>query len=186
MPCASPRGVTRRPPPTSPPSIGNGPKPRQVQRRNPRRRQNPRENRTKANNIRHPQNLTIMIQKSTTKRSGQPSKPPTTAARRSRAARTPTTSPTWPACLRRSSASRPVCPTATSWRSATRTTSSASNRCRRSPRDSRHEPVRSEGDPRPDRADATGLPFNSIMALLLEKEHPSTPLVNAGAISPAR
>lgn len=32
-------------------------------------------------------------------------------------------------------------------------------------------------------ADATGLPFNSIMALLLEKNHPSTPLVNAGAIS---
>ena len=32
-------------------------------------------------------------------------------------------------------------------------------------------------------ADATGLPFNSIMALLLEKEHPSTPLGNAGAIS---
>ncbi|MFI3240512.1 MAG: glutaminase, partial [Bacteroidales bacterium] len=32
-------------------------------------------------------------------------------------------------------------------------------------------------------ADATGLPFNSIMALLLEKEHPSSPLVNAGAIS---
>lgn len=32
-------------------------------------------------------------------------------------------------------------------------------------------------------ADATGLPFNSIMAILLEKEHPSTPLVNAGAIS---
>ena len=32
-------------------------------------------------------------------------------------------------------------------------------------------------------ADATGLPFNSIMALLLEKEHPSTLLVNAGAIS---
>ena len=32
-------------------------------------------------------------------------------------------------------------------------------------------------------ADATGLPFNSFMALLLEKEHPSTPLVNAGAIS---
>ena len=32
-------------------------------------------------------------------------------------------------------------------------------------------------------ADATGLPFNSIMALLLEKEHPSTPFVNAGAIS---
>ena len=32
-------------------------------------------------------------------------------------------------------------------------------------------------------ADATGLPFNSIMALLLEMEHPSTPLVNAGAIS---
>ena len=32
-------------------------------------------------------------------------------------------------------------------------------------------------------ADATGLPFNSIMAILLEKEHPSTPLVNAGAIT---
>lgn len=32
-------------------------------------------------------------------------------------------------------------------------------------------------------ADATGLPFNSIMALLLEKDHPSTPLVNAGAIT---
>ena len=32
-------------------------------------------------------------------------------------------------------------------------------------------------------ADATGLPFNSIFALLLEKDHPSTPLVNAGAIS---
>ncbi|MFI3303463.1 MAG: glutaminase A [Rikenellaceae bacterium] len=32
-------------------------------------------------------------------------------------------------------------------------------------------------------ADATGLPFNSIMAILLEQEHPSTPLVNAGAIS---
>lgn len=32
-------------------------------------------------------------------------------------------------------------------------------------------------------ADATGLPFNSILALLLEKEHPSTPLVNAGAIA---
>lgn len=32
-------------------------------------------------------------------------------------------------------------------------------------------------------ADATGLPFNSIMALLLENDHPSTPLVNAGAIS---
>lgn len=32
-------------------------------------------------------------------------------------------------------------------------------------------------------ADATGLPFNSIMALLLEKERPSTPLVNAGAIA---
>lgn len=28
-----------------------------------------------------------------------------------------------------------------------------------------------------------GLPFNSIMAILLEKDHPSTPLVNAGAIS---
>lgn len=32
-------------------------------------------------------------------------------------------------------------------------------------------------------ADATGLPFNSIFALLLENEHPSTPLVNAGAIT---
>lgn len=32
-------------------------------------------------------------------------------------------------------------------------------------------------------ADATGLPFNSIMAILLERDHPSTPLVNAGAIS---
>lgn len=32
-------------------------------------------------------------------------------------------------------------------------------------------------------ADATGLPFNSIMAMLLEKDHPSTPLVNSGAIS---
>lgn len=32
-------------------------------------------------------------------------------------------------------------------------------------------------------ADATGLPFNSVMAILLENEHPSTPLVNAGAIS---
>ena len=32
-------------------------------------------------------------------------------------------------------------------------------------------------------ADATGLPFNSIMALLLENHNPSTPLVNAGAIS---
>ena len=32
-------------------------------------------------------------------------------------------------------------------------------------------------------ADATGLPFNSIMAILLEKDHPSTPLVNAGSIS---
>lgn len=31
-------------------------------------------------------------------------------------------------------------------------------------------------------ADATGLPFNSIEAILLEKDHPSTPLVNAGAI----
>ena len=31
--------------------------------------------------------------------------------------------------------------------------------------------------------DATGLPFNSIMAILLENDHPSTPLVNAGAIS---
>lgn len=32
-------------------------------------------------------------------------------------------------------------------------------------------------------ADATGLPFNSIMAILLEKDHPSTPLVNSGAIT---
>lgn len=32
-------------------------------------------------------------------------------------------------------------------------------------------------------ADATGLPFNSIMAILLENNHPSTPLVNAGAIA---
>lgn len=32
-------------------------------------------------------------------------------------------------------------------------------------------------------ADATGLPFNSIMAILMENDHPSTPLVNAGAIS---
>lgn len=32
-------------------------------------------------------------------------------------------------------------------------------------------------------ADATGLSFNSIFAILLEKDHPSTPLVNAGAIS---
>lgn len=32
-------------------------------------------------------------------------------------------------------------------------------------------------------ADSTGLPFNSIFAILLEKDHPSTPLVNAGAIS---
>ena len=32
-------------------------------------------------------------------------------------------------------------------------------------------------------ADATGLPFNSIFALLLESDHPSTPLVNAGAIA---
>ncbi|MFI3328208.1 MAG: glutaminase A [Rikenellaceae bacterium] len=31
-------------------------------------------------------------------------------------------------------------------------------------------------------ADATGLPFNSIIAILLENDHPSTPLVNAGAI----
>ena len=29
-------------------------------------------------------------------------------------------------------------------------------------------------------ADATGMPFNSILAILLENEHPSTPLVNAG------
>lgn len=32
-------------------------------------------------------------------------------------------------------------------------------------------------------ADATGLPFNSIMAILLENDKPSTPLVNSGAIS---
>lgn len=32
-------------------------------------------------------------------------------------------------------------------------------------------------------ANATGLPFNSIMAILLENDHPSTPLVNAGAIA---
>lgn len=32
-------------------------------------------------------------------------------------------------------------------------------------------------------ADATGLPFNSILAILLEKDHPSTPLVNSGAIT---
>lgn len=32
-------------------------------------------------------------------------------------------------------------------------------------------------------ADATGLPFNSIMAILLENDHPSTPLVNAGSIA---
>ena len=32
-------------------------------------------------------------------------------------------------------------------------------------------------------ADATGLPFNSIFAILLEHDQPSTPLVNAGAIS---
>ena len=32
-------------------------------------------------------------------------------------------------------------------------------------------------------ADATGLPFNSIMAILHENDHPSTPLVNAGAIA---
>ena len=32
-------------------------------------------------------------------------------------------------------------------------------------------------------ANATGLPFNSVMAILLENDHPSTPLVNAGAIS---
>ena len=32
-------------------------------------------------------------------------------------------------------------------------------------------------------ADATGLPFNSIFAILLENERPSTPLVNAGAIT---
>ena len=32
-------------------------------------------------------------------------------------------------------------------------------------------------------ADATGLPFNSIFAILLENDQPSTPLVNAGAIA---
>lgn len=32
-------------------------------------------------------------------------------------------------------------------------------------------------------ADATGLPFSSIFSILLENDHPSTPLVNAGAIS---
>ncbi|WP_296010460.1 glutaminase A [uncultured Adlercreutzia sp.] len=32
-------------------------------------------------------------------------------------------------------------------------------------------------------ADATGLPFNSIFAILLENDRPSTPLVNAGAIT---
>ena len=32
-------------------------------------------------------------------------------------------------------------------------------------------------------ADATGLPFNSVLAVLMENNHPSTPLVNAGAIS---
>lgn len=32
-------------------------------------------------------------------------------------------------------------------------------------------------------ADATGMPFNSIMAILLENDRPSTPLVNAGAIA---
>ena len=32
-------------------------------------------------------------------------------------------------------------------------------------------------------ADATGLPFNSIMAILLENDRPTTPLVNAGAIT---
>ena len=32
-------------------------------------------------------------------------------------------------------------------------------------------------------ADATGMPFNSIFAILLENDHPSTPLVNAGAIA---
>ncbi|MEG1897375.1 MAG: glutaminase A [Mucinivorans sp.] len=34
-------------------------------------------------------------------------------------------------------------------------------------------------------ADATGLPFNSIMAILMENDSPSTPLVNAGAIAAA-
>ena len=32
-------------------------------------------------------------------------------------------------------------------------------------------------------ADAAEAPFNSIIAILLESDHPSTPLVNAGAIS---
>ena len=31
--------------------------------------------------------------------------------------------------------------------------------------------------------ESTGLPFNSIFAILLENDHPSTPLVNAGAIT---
>ncbi len=32
-------------------------------------------------------------------------------------------------------------------------------------------------------ADATALPYNSIMSILLENDHPSTPLINAGAIA---
>lgn len=32
-------------------------------------------------------------------------------------------------------------------------------------------------------ADATGLPFSSVFSILLENDHPTTPLVNAGAIS---
>lgn len=34
-------------------------------------------------------------------------------------------------------------------------------------------------------ANATGMPFNSIMAILLENDQPDTPLVNSGAISAA-
>ena len=34
-------------------------------------------------------------------------------------------------------------------------------------------------------ADATGLPFNSVFAILLENDHPSNPLVHAGAIPAA-
>ncbi len=32
-------------------------------------------------------------------------------------------------------------------------------------------------------ADATGLPFSSVFSILLENDHPTTPLVNAGAIA---
>mgnify|MGYP002227597039 CR=1 FL=1 len=44
-------------------------------------------------------------------------------------------------------------------------------------------PIRRTESAGHDSADATGLPFNSIIAILLENDHPSTPLVNAGAIS---